>query len=162
MEERGELSGAVEHQQLEHNVAALADQHLFQDAGEEIGIDVAAGEHRANSFVGLNWDLFGQQSGESGAARPFDYETVVLDAEEYRPGDLFFADLDDLVNQLADYRQRHLARIFYRDAVGNRLVDLNLDRVSGIEGRIDPRGVLRLNPDYASIGFQGLRSRCNT
>src|SRR5258706_13734356 len=127
MEERGELSGAVEHQQLEHNVAALADQHLFQDAGEEIGVDIAAGEHRANSIVGLDWDLFGQQSGESRAARPFDYETVVLDAEKYRPGDLFFADLDDLVNQIADDRQGHLARIFYRDARGDRPVDLHHD-----------------------------------
>ena len=44
VEERGEHAGAVENEELEHDVAALAHQHLFEYAGKQIGVDIAAAE----------------------------------------------------------------------------------------------------------------------
>src|SRR6188474_2422109 len=56
VEGTGEHSRAIHHKHLEHDVPALTNKHLFENAGEKIGVDVAPAEHDADVFVGRDID----------------------------------------------------------------------------------------------------------
>ena len=76
----GEISGAVGDGHLEQHIASLANEHLLDDACEQIAIDVAAAEWRANDIVGFDMYFASQQSGDACGAGAFDDEVRALHA----------------------------------------------------------------------------------
>ena len=104
----------------------------FEDAGEQIGVDISAAEHGADRIVFRNLDLFCEQRCEPRRARAFDDQTIVLHAGKNRARDLFFRNLDDFIDEFLDDRQRDLARTLDGDAVGDRRkTAFDRDRLSG-------------------------------
>ena len=88
------------------------------DLDQERGVDVPAGENRADGSIAP--DLPGQESGHRGGARALDDELHPLEQEHDRVCDLGVGDGDDVVEAVGEDASRELSGLLDGDAVRDR------------------------------------------
>src|SRR5690606_10703040 len=106
IEQSGESARPVVDQKFQDNVAAFANEHLFDDPRKQRPVDVPAAQNGADDVFGRNFYLSGEQCRNSGGSGSFDDKMIVRHAVIYAACDLVFGYLDNFVNKFADDRQR--------------------------------------------------------
>lgn len=78
VEQAGEIARAVENQNAEHHITAVAYENVFEHASEQVGVDVAAAQDDADAIVRRDVHFAGENGCEAGGTGAFDDEAVVL------------------------------------------------------------------------------------
>ena len=71
VEHSRERTRTIGHQHFEDNVAAVADQNLFDNACEHVSIDISTAKHRTDAFFRTYLDLSGHDRRDAGRTGTF-------------------------------------------------------------------------------------------
>src|SRR5690606_37600284 len=154
-EDGGEGAGPVGASQIAAQVAAGGGEAVLDEAHEQERVDVAARDDGdGGALVG---DGGAQQGGVGGGAGRFDDELVAFEEGQQGDADVLFGDGDDLVDEIDDVREGHLAGFAYGDPVRDGLHLVEPDGLPGHEGLGVGGGAFGLDADDAEVGAQPLR-----
>ena len=132
---------------------AVAHQAAHQHRREQARIDVAAADRDADAPAGEAAGML-QQRGKAGGPGAFGHRLLDLDQLDHRGLDRFFRDHQDLVDELADQRQRQFAGIAHRHAFGDR-VAADIHRQS-LQALVHGAPVARFHAAHLDRRFDGL------
>jgi hypothetical protein len=94
-------------------------RRLLDDAGEEVGVDIAAAQDIADHIIGAQGNQTRQQCSQPGGTSTFDHQVHRLGGVGDGGGDLFVVDGDHIVDEIFDNGKRQFTGLFDRDAVGD-------------------------------------------
>ena len=97
-----------------------------------------------------------QDGGQRGCPGSLDHQLRSFEQDDDGAADLVLADLDDLVDEALDERERQVPGTLHGDAVGDGRDTLDVDRPAGRERRRPRCTAFGLHADHAHLGPQRL------
>ena len=156
-QDAGEHSGPIGHTDRDHHPATLDHQAALDDPGDQVRVDVSPGDRAHHLGGGLQpLDLVLQERGCGGGPRPFRHRLLPLDQSQDGVGHLFVVHADDLVDVLAEQRERPFSSPLDGDSVRERGRVRDHDRPSSVESGAHLRQMGGLDTDDPHRGLQRL------
>ena len=150
-----QLAGLVLQGDLQRSHAAAGDKAPGDDPGEDIHVDVAAGQD-AHRLFPLDGHLMEQGRRHTDGARPLGHQLLFLHQREDRGSDLVLADGDHVIHILLGQGEGQVAGMLHRNAVGKGGGGIQGDLLALFAALGHTGGVGRLYAVHLDIGVQAL------
>ena len=148
-----QTAGPVGDHDREAAKAAVLDQTGFDDARDQVHVDIAARYDQADIFF-REREFFIDQSGEGHGRGAFGDGFFDLEQEQHRVGDLAFAHRNDFIDVTFYQFERRRADGAHRDTIGDRRRGRNLCRRAIRQSRFHRRHPFGLHADDTDLWHQ--------
>ena len=151
---RGEISetaGAIADYRGEAAKASIGDETAFDDAAQDVWIDVAAAKQKNHALVLEFFQLTRKTGSERRGGGAFNNALLQFDHAQDRDGDLFFGDGDGLIDMRARDFKSIPADLRNGETIGECGVKRDLGRLASFERRGKTRDVFRFDGDEFSF-----------
>src|SRR5512135_2630216 len=149
-----QAAGTVRNHDRESPQAAVLDEARFDDARNQIHVDIAAAEDQADVLAG-EADFLIQQCRQGYGGGAFGDGFFDFEQDQDRLGDFAFAHSDDLVDIFFRRIERSGADPAHGDAVGDGRGRRQLGRRALFQGDFHRRDRFRLDADDSDPGLEG-------